>query len=82
MTPPYEQRSATTHKVQAGRRPDQAGDDLWAPRGNPLLHPASLGGENSGNVLGYQTRAPAGPGSLLKGLGHQVAESGARAGLG
>lgn len=82
MMPAYEQRGAATHKTQAGRRPDQAGDDLWAPRGNPLLHPASLGGEDSGNDLGYQTRAPAGPGSLLKGLGRQVAESGSRAGLG
>lgn len=56
----------------------QAGNDVWSPPGGRLhCPPASTSSlDDPQGMVGYRARAsPHAPGSLLQGLGRQVAES-------
>ena len=48
----------------------QAGNDLWSPPGAPLRYPQ---GDHRGVYTG-RARTSHGPGSLLQGLGQQLAD--------
>lgn len=86
ITPPYERERMPTRPGGGGGAGGGAGagvqnTKLWAraPLGDPLLQ-GSTGNRRDPFGGGGKAAAANGPGSFLKGLGRQVAESGAAAG--